>query len=151
MTVKHSLPSLAAGLLWAAVTLPANATPIAYTLSGATATFNSPSGTVSLSGSFTFDPAGPTLDSVMINATSTPADFFPIIPEVFTTPETAAPGAIQFGSIVSPVETDTIDLFFCANFRHITGYYKQSYGDDVIGGPNHIHDRTSNRGSSPGS
>jgi hypothetical protein len=65
------LPALAACLLWAAVSPPSNAAAITYVLSGASATFTSPSATVSLTGDFTFDPSGPTLDSVDITATET--------------------------------------------------------------------------------
>jgi len=36
---------------------PVNATPITYTLSNATATFTSPSGTINLTGTYTYDVA----------------------------------------------------------------------------------------------
>jgi hypothetical protein len=44
-----------------------------YTLSGASATFSSPNpnATITLTGDFTFDPSGPTLDNVAITATET--------------------------------------------------------------------------------
>lgn len=45
---------------------PATATPITYNLDGATAIFPSSPGTDTITGSFTFDPTGPTLDAVDI-------------------------------------------------------------------------------------
>ena len=71
-------------LLMATATPPVAATPITYTLLNASATFGT-LGTIDFSGSFTFDPSPPTLDSVMITATG-PLSVLLQSPETFGVP-----------------------------------------------------------------
>jgi len=102
----------------------ARAAPISYTLtppSGATATFASPSpvGTVTLTGTFTFDPSGPTrvtltgtftfdpsgptLDAVDITATG-PTTILAASPDVFTTIPAPAPSGSSFFAMSSTTD-----------------------------------------------
>jgi hypothetical protein len=66
---------------------PATAAPIVYDItpaSGATAIFEGFSGTVTLTGTFTFDPTVPTLVSVDLTLTGTGITPLPVSPDVFT-------------------------------------------------------------------
>lgn len=77
--------------------LPATATPIDYSLSDASATFTSPPGTIMLTGTFVFDPSGPTLVSSDISATGS-TSVLPGAPETFTTADPMyATGPETFG------------------------------------------------------
>ncbi len=100
--------SAAASLLAPA---PALATPITYTLSGATATFTSPAGTITLTGTFTFDPAGPTLDAVSITATG-PTTILTTSPELYNVVGLSSFPSQEITALVmnSPTETLTIDF-----------------------------------------
>jgi hypothetical protein len=81
----------------------ATATPIEYTLSDATATFTnpSPSGTLTLTGSFTFDPSNTTLDAVNILITG-PTSILPGAPEMFDVPLPSFVSTSNIGACVGP-------------------------------------------------
>jgi hypothetical protein len=112
MKIQLCLPALAACLLWAAISPPSNAAAITYQLSGASATFTSPSATVSLTGDFTFDPSGPALDSIDITATETSGSGVLTNTTVeFTTPELGFPTVIE---AFDPVTSDLISISFAS-------------------------------------
>ena len=70
------------------VPTPGTANPITYTLAGASATFGA-LGTVTFTGTFTFDPSGPTgptLDSIAVMA-SGPIPPLSVSPEAIDTPD----------------------------------------------------------------
>src|SRR5215469_15229188 len=98
------LTTIVAALAMSVAAFPANATPITYQLSGASATFTSPSGTVSVTGDFTFDPSGPTLDSVDITATQTSGSgIVPGTSVEITSPFQAFPATIEAVNSAAPL------------------------------------------------
>jgi hypothetical protein len=83
----------------------AQAVPITYQLSGASATFTSPSATVSVTGDFKFDPSGPTLDAVDITATETSGSgVLPGTSVEFTMPFQGLPSQIIALNSAAPAE-----------------------------------------------
>jgi len=85
---------------------PATATPIVYDLSGVTATI--PAGTVTLTGTFTFDPSTTTLDSTNITATG-PLTILTASPDIFDFPE----GAFSNGILTAAISTrDDLEITF---------------------------------------
>ncbi len=86
------------------------ASPINYQLSGATATFTSPPGTLTLTGNFTYDPASNTFDSAAITATG-PTTILNASPEIF---DFVLDGSLRFISVrdQTPVPPVTITLRF---------------------------------------
>jgi hypothetical protein len=80
---------------------PAAAAPITYTLSDASATFTSPPGKVTLTGTFTFDPSGPTLISADIMASNMTGSLLDPNPDTFTSPATATANEFLVFSLAS--------------------------------------------------
>jgi len=87
-----------------------HASPITYELSGATATFTSPIGTLTLTGDFVFDPVTSTFDSVSITATG-PMTILDTSPETF---DVVLLGGLRFLAArdTGPVPPVTITLRF---------------------------------------
>jgi hypothetical protein len=120
MKIQLRMAVTTAVLVLSAATLPANAIPITYTLSGASATFSAPqpSATVALTGMFTYDPSGPDLKSVSITATETSGSGI-----LTNTPETfsVAVGAFapdRFTASV-PTNNDVIVIAFNSNLGNV--------------------------------
>jgi hypothetical protein len=94
----------------------ARAAPISYMFtpaSGATATYVSPgTGTVTLTGTFTFDPSVPSLDAVDITATG-PTTILTASPEVFDTVPAPAPSDSSFFAMSSATD-DALFIGFTA-------------------------------------
>src|SRR4051794_839040 len=82
------------------------ANPITYELSGVTASF--PSGTLTLTGNFTFDPTSDTLDSVSITATG-PTTILETSPETF---DLAFGGGPHFINARDPTPVPPVTITF---------------------------------------
>jgi len=111
-----------------------HASPITYELSGATATFTSPIGTLTLTGDFVFDPVTSTFDSVSITATG-PTTILDTSPETFdvvllggmrfldardTGPVPPVTIALRFVDAVGGLSPNPIDGFDIGNSINVT-------------------------------
>ena len=95
---------VATALAYLAAPIAVSASPSNYTLVNATATFGA-AGTDTLTGTFTFDPAGPTLDAVDILVSG------PVFPTRVTTPLSATITVLST-TVLSTLASDGFNWVF---------------------------------------